>query len=378
MKIFHFIDSMRIGGSEGQTAEVAARFVAAGHDVHIGCLHLDGPNLIELKKRNITCIEFPLHGGVISPSGLRRILTLSQYLRREKFDVVHTHDLYSNLIAVPAAKIAGTKLIISSRRDLASWWWYTPRNRRILRWIQKLSKYVLANSQGVKDFLVNEDGFAPAHVRVIRNAVEVDRFQITPNRSAVFPGWPASDRVFAMVANMHTPTKGHSHLIDAAKLICSQHPEARFALIGDGVLRAEFQAKIDALGLHDHFRFLGARTDIPNVLAAADAAILPSLAEGLPNSVLEYLAAGKPTIATAVGGIPEIIQDRYNGILIAPADHSAISAAVLYLLDHPDEATKLAKQGQSDAREKFSFDRLMRELEELYGIRSPDFAANSR
>jgi glycosyltransferase involved in cell wall biosynthesis len=114
---------------------------------------------------------------------------------------------------------------------------------------------------------------------------------------------------------------------------------------------------------------LGARTDIPQILAAADAAILPSMAEGLPNAVLEYLAAGKPTIATSVGGIPEIIQHEKNGLLIPPGSPEALQSAIIRILSNPSEAAEFARAGRADMREKFSFERLVQELENLYGIK---------
>jgi glycosyltransferase involved in cell wall biosynthesis len=368
MKIFYFIDSMGIGGSEGQVAEVGKRLVAAGHTVVIGCIHLNGPNIAALKAAGVDFVEFPVPGSLMGVHGITAIVRLWRYIRRSKFDVVHTHDLYSNLVAVPAAWLAGTKSIVSSRRDLASWWWYTPRNRRILRWIQLLSHTVVANSQGVKNFLVDQDGFRPNHVRVIRNAVDSERFVIGAKREKVFPMWSNAHKVFVVVANMHTHTKGHLHLIDAASRIIAKHTEARFALVGDGALREQLQSKVTALGLSNYFEFLGARTDIPSILAAADAAILPSLAEGLPNAVLEYLAAGKAVIASSVGGIPEVIRHQRNGLLIEPGSSDAIVEAVDYILDNPSEARRLADQGRYDAQHDFSFDRLIPELERLYGL----------
>jgi glycosyltransferase involved in cell wall biosynthesis len=366
MKILHFIDSMRIGGSEGQTAEVAARQVAAGHTVTIGCLHLDGPHLAMLKAQGIDCQEFPLHGGVFSIAGLRRILGLASYIRRQGFDVVHTHDLYSNLIAVPAAALARTRRILSSRRDLASWWWYTARNRRMLRWIQGLSHLVLANSQAVKDFLVEKDGFKPARIAVIRNAVDVDRFQLPSARDRYFAHWSSDSVIFLMVANMHTHTKGHQHLIHAAASVCRSHPMVRFALVGDGALRGEFESMVTSQGLAAYFQFMGARTDVPQLLASCDATLLASLAEGLPNSVLEYLSAGKPCIASRVGGIPELITDHETGLLVPPSDPAALAFAIASIMDDRELAMHMGKAGQTRMRQEFSYERLLAELDKAY------------
>lgn len=366
MKIFHFIDSMRIGGSEGQTAEVAARQVKRGHDVTIGCLHLDGPNLSRLESIGVKCIEFPVAGGLLSARGLLRILKLSQLIAASNFDVVHTHDLYSNLMAIPAAALAKVPRIISSRRDLASWWWYTPRNRRILRWIQKLSHVVVANSQGVKNFLVEHDGFESRHVTVIRNAVDDSRFNLPSERSVFFSHWPSDAFIFVVVANMHTHTKGHRFLIECIESVRKKHPRARFALVGDGALRVEFESLCYQIGQSDAILFMGARTDVPRILASCDAAILPSLAEGLPNSVLEYMAAARPIIATQVGGIPELIDQGVTGLLVPPADTVSLANAIMQVMDDPMASLKMGQLAREKAQSEFSYERLLDDIDSIY------------
>jgi L-malate glycosyltransferase len=366
MKILHFIDSLNIGGSEGQTAEVAARQAAAGHAVSIGCLHLDGPNLSALREKGVACQEFPLRGSLFGVDGIRSVVALARFIRRGKFDVVHTHDLYSNLVAVPAAAIARTPRIISSRRDLASWWWYTPRNRRILRWIQRLSHVVIANSESVKRFLVDEDGFSPAHVSVVYNAVDPTRFASRSDRGILFPGRGPDTYLFAVVANMHTHTKGHKYVIEAVASLCKSHPEAHIVLVGDGALRSEFELQAKTLGVSENCVFLGARADVPAILSVCDAAILPSLAEGFPNSVLEYLAAGKPVIASSVGGIPEVIEHGVTGLLVPPKEAGQLEDAMRFLLENREAAQTMARRGQDLVGLQFTYDALLSRLESIY------------
>ena len=372
MKILHFIDSLRIGGSESQTVEVAARQAARGAQVTIGCLSLDGPLAQNLEARGVRSIEFPIGRSLLSVSSVRRIMALARYLRVEKFDVVHTHDLYSNLFAVPAAWLARVPRIFSSRRDLASWYWYTPRNRRILRWVQDLSDKVVANSQGVKDYLVTKDGFRDDHVVVIRNGVDFARFQLSGDRPRTLPGLNPEHFVFAMVANMHVHTKGHLVLIDAVNLARQQRQDLRFVLVGDGELRREFVSTIAAKGLQEYFVFLGARSDIPHILACCDGGMLASHAEGFPNAVLEYLAAGKSIIATSVGGVPEIIESGRNGLLVPPNNPAALSNAIVRLVTDRALASRLGDQARRDAVDKFSFERLLDNLERLYATGRPD------
>lgn len=372
MKILHFIDSLRIGGSESQTVEVAARQVVRGARVTIGCLSLDGPLAQNLEARGVRSIEFPIGQSLLSVHSMRRILALARYLRDQQFDVVHTHDLYSNLFAVPAAWLARVPRIFSSRRDLASWYWYSPRNRRILRWVQNLSDKVVANSQGVKDYLVTKDGFRDDRVVVIRNGVDCARFQLHGDRPRTLPGMSPESFVFAMVANMHVHTKGHLVLIDAVDLARKSRQDIRFVLVGDGELRREFEAAIAARDLQQFFVFLGARSDIPQILACCDGGLLASHAEGFPNAVLEYLAAGKSIVATSVGGVPEIIDAGNNGLLVPPNNPAALAEAILRLVADRSLASRLADQARRDAADRFGFERLLDTLDRLYATGRPD------
>jgi glycosyltransferase involved in cell wall biosynthesis len=372
VKILHFIDSLRIGGSESQTVEVAVRQAARGAGVTIGCLSLDGPLAQNLEARGVRSIEFPIGQSLLSLHSMRRILALAKYLRDQQFDVVHTHDLYSNLFAVPAAWLARVPRIFSSRRDLASWYWYTPRNRRILRWVQRLSDTVVANSQGVKDYLITQDGFRDDHVVVIRNGVDFARFQLSGDRPRTLPGVSPEHFVFAMVANMHVHTKGHLVLIEAVDLARRHRQDFRFVLVGEGELRREFDAAIAAKGLQEYFVFLGARSDIPQILACCDGGMLASHAEGFPNAVLEYLAAGKSIIATSVGGVPEIIDSGRNGLLVPPNDPAALADAIVRIVADRSLASRLGDQARRDAADRFGFERLLDKLDRLYATGRPE------
>jgi L-malate glycosyltransferase len=367
MKIFFFMDSLHVGGSEGQMLEAAKSLIAQGDQVLLGCLRLEGPHVHALQEQGLHAMEFPVGGKLFSWQGFRGMLRLAGFLRRQRFEVVHTHDLYSNLVGIPAAWLARIPCIVSSRRDLGSWWWYTPRNRRLLRWIQRRSHRVLANSQGVKDHLVREDGFREDEIVVIRNAVDLGRFErAARRREDVIPGASSHQLLFAVVANMHVHTKGHRILIQAAKAICAGRPDVGFVLVGDGALRPEFEQLVHQHGLAGQFYFLGARKDIPDVLAACDAGLLASLAEGLPNVVLEYLAAGKPVVATSVGGVPEIIEPGVNGLLVPPGDPAALAAAVLELVSDRNQMRAFGSRGQAAVKARFSFERLVSELRGLY------------
>ena len=365
-KVFYLLDSLNVGGTETQAVELALRIPEAGYEVTLGCLRARGPLLERLQGSQVAVREFHPEGGIDSPAGFYQLLRLSWFLRRKKFDIVHTHDLWSNLIGVPAARLAGVRAIVSSRRDLANFDWYQSKRRGWLRRIQNLGGAVLANATPIRDALIAEDGFKPEKLRVIHNGVDIDRFQTSGDeRDQVFPG-VGKGKLIVLVGNMHTDVKGHPWLIASAPAVVHEFPTARFVLAGDGEQRPRFEEQAAKLGLEQNFLFLGRRTDIPKILACCDIAVLPSRAEGLPNAILEYMAAGLPTIASRVGGNAELIEDGVTGLLVPSEDSAALSDALLALLRDPGLARRMAQNGHEFTIRNFSFERLVREVDELY------------
>lgn len=365
LRIFFLLDSLEIGGTETQAVELARRLDPQRYEVTLGCLRASGPLRQRLEPGPVKISEFHPRGGINSPGGIYQLLRLAAFLRLGGINVVHTHDLWSNLLGMPAAHLARVPVIVSSCRDLCHGEWYTPRRRRILRRIQRGSSIVLANSSAIRDDLLSRDGFTAEQVRIIRNGVDVDRFTVAGDRSRLFP--EARDgKLVALLGNMHSDVKGHPSLIEAAPTVVSRFPKTKFALIGDGSLRQQFECRVQELRLSENFIFLGRRTDVPELLACCDLAILPSLAEGLPNAVLEYMAAGLPAIATNVGGSAEIVDDGRTGLLIPPRDPGALAKAILRLFENPELANSLGHAGQEHVRRNFSFERVVCETIELY------------
>ena len=360
------MDSLNVGGTETQAVELARRIPIAGYDVTLGCLRAQGPLLAQLSETPVVVREFHPRGGIDSPAGFYQLLRLSWFLRREKFDIVHTHDLWSNLLGVPAARLAGVRAIVSSRRDLAHFEWYQGKRRNWLRRIQNLSGAVLANASAIREVLLAEDGFASAKVRVIHNGVDLQKFQKRRDvRDLLFAG-VGDAKLIVLVGNMHSDVKGHPWLIASAPSVIHEFPNARLVLVGDGEQRAALEQQVSGMGLARNFLFLGSRSDIPDILACCDIAILPSRAEGLSNAVLEYMASGLPTIVSRVGGNTELVEDGVTGLIVPPEDSAALSAALLKLLREPNVARQIGQNGREFVVRNFSFERLVRQVDALY------------
>lgn len=366
-KVFFLLDSLNIGGTEVQAVELATRLNPELYDVTLGCLRARGPLLDRLKGSSVSIREFYPQGGFDSVQGGYQMLRLALFLRRGGFQIMHAHDLYANLLGIPAAVIARIPVIISSQRDLGHLDLYKSWRRIWLRRLQKLSTAVLTNANAVREAVLTEDHFAAEKVRVIHNGVDLERFaRPSEDRSWLAPPNGNQERWIVLVGNMHGDVKGHPVLIAAAQTVVREFPDVKFLFAGDGEKKNDFEKQTQRLGIARHFLFLGRRDDVPRILACSDIGVLASKAEGLPNAVLEYLAAGLPTIASCVGGNVEIIRDGKTGLLVPPEDSSALAAAILRLLRNPVLAADLGKNGQNFVAAEFSFQRLIEKTDQMY------------
>jgi len=366
-RVLHLVDTLNVGGTETQVAHVALRLRSRAHEVVVGCLHAEGPLLEVLKRESVPIVEFRKGKTLLSLNGVYQLFRLAHFLRRGRFHAVHAHDLWSNLLAVPAAWLARTPIIVSSRRYLADLEWYTPWKNAVMRLIYHLSTHVIVNSTPVFNLLVKRDNLPAEKIRILNNGVDVDRFAVAhADREQLFPGIGSDSKLIAVVANMYSRVKGHAHLISAARNVCRDTPAAMFVLIGDGKERPNLERQVRESGLEKNFLFLGSRSDVPELLACCDLFVLPSEAEALPNALLEAMAVGLPVVSTCVGGIPEIVSNGVNGLIVPPKDPHALAEAILSAMQNPCFAKNLALAGQETVRTHFSFDRLLAELEQLY------------
>lgn len=364
-RLFYLVDSLNVGGTERQAVELARGLDPARYRVTLGCLRARGPLRERLLDTRVEVREFYPQGGIDSVRGAYQLARLAMFLRRGRFDIFHSHDLWSNLMGVPAAWLARVPVIICSRRDLGHLDWYATRKRSWLRRIQRISNLVLTNANAIRDLVIKE-GILPAKVRVIPNGIRIADFTAAPPRREQFFPNASVGQLIVLVGNMHSDVKGHTSLIRAAREILREFPQACFVFAGDGARRGEFERQASQVGGPHNFCFLGRRADVPQILASCDIAVLPSKAEGLSNALLEYMAAGLPVVATSVGGNGEVITGGETGLLVPPEDDRALAAAVLRLLRDPELAQRLAKRGQEHVERHFSGEQLIRRVDELY------------
>src|SRR5689334_275733 len=176
VRVLHLVDTLNVGGTETQMVQTALRLRSTSHHVTVGCLRAKGPLLEVLQQANIPVVEFPKKKTLLSANGAYQLMRLALFLRRGQFHVIHAHDLWANLLAVPAGRLARTPVIISSRRYLADLDWYTSWRSKTVSTIYRLSTHVIVNSASVRRLLVERDKLPPGKIHVIYNGVDVDRF----------------------------------------------------------------------------------------------------------------------------------------------------------------------------------------------------------
>ena len=364
IRVLTMITSFQIGGTERQVTNVSLGLDAGRFDLHLACLRNFGELRQELDK--VSRIHRPVFdiGKLYSLRTLGEAIRLARYIRKKGIQIVHAYGLYPNIFAVPVARIAGAPIVIASIRDcgdiLKPW----------QRWLQKIvcrmADCVLVNADAIRDALISQ-GYRPDNIAVIRNAIAQPEATEINESSGIRQelGLTQSGPLVLVLSRLNR-MKGVEYFLDAAKIVAAEVPEARFLIVGDGAIRQELQSQAANLGLADKIAFTGFRTDVPRLLSEVSLSVLPSLSEGLSNTLLESMAAGVPVIATWVGGNPEIIEDGVSGLLVPPRDSETLADAMLTVLKNPGLAAKFAVAGKHRIADVFSLERSLREIERLY------------
>ncbi|MFA5038115.1 MAG: glycosyltransferase [Candidatus Omnitrophota bacterium] len=308
-------------------------------------------------------------GRIYGIDGFRQGARFCQILKDKSVDILLTFHFASDIWGAYWGKKAGVPVIASSRRD--SGFWRKKHHVQAYKLVNKWVNRIFAVSEAVKQ-MVLEEGVPSSKVEVVYNGVDLKRFDELAKEDVLEV--PEGASLIGCVGNF-TETKGQAYLLEAAVKVIEKFPKAYFILAGDGVLKEHLMRKAEELGLLDHVVFLGKRGDVPALLKQMDVCVLPSLSEGLSNSLLEYMAAGKPVVATAVGGNPEVIEDGVNGILVAQKDSETLAAKIILLLEDRRLAERLGRKARETVEQKFNLEARVRQMEnslELLRKQAPD------
>ncbi len=229
-----------------------------------------------------------------------------------------------------------------------------------------MTDLVIANSEAVRQDVMQGEKLPAHRVMVIHNGIEVARYaQPADEGLRRSLGLREGAPVVGVVANF-IPYKGYHFFLEGWTSVLLEFPEAVALLVGEGPLRKELEAQVEGMGLKPSVRFLGSRHDVPALLALMDLLVHPSLEEGFSNAILEAMPAGVPVVATPVGGNPETVVHGQTGFWVPPRGSKALAQAMLWLLEHPVEAAKFGEAGRRRVAARFDIDKMVREHEDLY------------
>ena len=298
----------------------------------------------------------------------RSIASLVRILRRRRPDILHAYLPAANVIGPIAARLADVTRVIVSKRSLAAYKERFPLLRHTESVGNRLADVILVNSDAVRQDVERTERHWRGKFRKIYNGVApIEPW--SPDKAMAFrrrEGIPADALVALCVSNFYA-YKGHEELMEAAARVIPAYPNVIFMLVGrdSGTLEAT-RTRVRERGIEESVRFVGSRTDVPDLLRASDLFVHPSREEGFSNAILEAMAAGLPVVACDVGGNPEAVVDRETGRLVPPRNAAAFASAVSELLADPEKRKAMGEAGRHRASERFSPDRMVGEMQSLY------------
>lgn len=349
MKIVYFIDHLQSDGTQLVLRQLTEGLARRGHRQTVVCLNeRRDPRLVDAIRASGTSVRIVGKRALIAGTG---ISSTGSWLQQERFDVAVTLLYVADLLGRPLARFAGVPRIVSSirARNIN----YRSLKRALTRFTMRWADAVVINSCGVREFAIAAEGAPPNRLHFIPNGIRVEDFLQPIDRSVLRmeSGLADSVRLVGSVGRL-TPQKGFDNLINALALVADQN--VHLLIIGTGADLEKLISLARQLGLAKRVHFAGYRHDVPRLLGSLDLYVHPARFEGMPNAVLEAMAARCPIVATAVDGIPELIEDGSDGWLVPPEDSGALARAMNAALLDPIQSQCRATHAQERAWTRFS------------------------
>ncbi len=358
---FNILHTEWSGGWGGQEMRIVAESVALrarGHNMAIAC-QPDSQILREAKAAGLPTVPMRMRKG-LDVAGIARCV---QAIRARDIHLVHTHSSPDAWTCGMAARLAGVRVVRSRHLSTPVKPGWTSRLV-----YGRLADRVITSGQAIRDHLIAINALDPARIVSIPAGIDVQRFTPVADSRAVRRelGLADTDFVIGIVAVLRS-WKGHVHLIDAVHRLCAQNVPAKLLIVGAGPQEDALKRKVKELGMDSRVLMLGYRTDVPRLIGAMDCSVLPATKnEATSQALPQALAMKVPVIATAVGGLPEVVIDQQTGLLIPPGDTDALCRALLWMHQHPAEAKQMAERGYAHVHANFTFERMVDRTEAVY------------
>lgn len=371
--VLHIIDSFEQGGTERQAVQLVRLLHEGGrYRPRLACLNNRGILREEVLRLGLGEIAEYRLTSFYDRNFLKQIRRLVRFLKEQEISVVHTHDFYTNIFGMAAARLAGVPARIASKRETEGF--RTSAQKRLERFAFSLAHSVITNAEAVRNQLLRE-GVRPEKLLTVYNGLDMSRVapQAGLEREALLrllklphEEREVKRRFVTIVANVQHAVKDHPMFLRAAARVHEAVPDAAFVIAGEGRLMDELRALSTELGIAQATFFTGRCQHVAELLAISEVCVLSSKAEGFSNSILEYMAAARPVVATDVGGAREAIQEAETGYLVAAGDSEALAARIIALLRDSEKAQAMGMRGRRIISEKFSCEAQLERTQNLY------------
>ena len=382
-KILHIITRLDMGGS-AQNTLLTCLHLSREYEMILVCGISQESNMTdsertaverqleEAKRCGVKVVTVPSLVRRISPiSDILALYDLTRLIHKEKPDVVHTHTSKAGILGRLAARIAGVPTIVHTPHGHVFFGHFGPMVSRIFLWIEKLfaplTDRIVALTSGESRDYIDLNVYPSEKLVTIHSGVDVEKFSQVPDGAVEKKrsiGLSQDGLVVGFIGWL-LPIKGPMHLIRAMAKVWQAHEDTNLLFIGKGDLDVELRAEAMKISANGKINFLGWRSDIDEIMPIMDILVLPSLNEGMGRVLVEAMAAGKPIVASSVGGIPDLVQHNHNGLLVPPGDEKALAEAILEIINNPAKAKMMGEHGRALCHQ-FSLEAMVKEIDALY------------
>ncbi len=330
MRIAHLVENLEVGGLERLAVDLAHAQRMAGHSVSIFCLTRPGVLAVQAEALGIPVTALGKKGALSVSS----VWKMARSLRKNKVEVLNTHNTQVHHYGVAAARLAGVAAVVCTRHGL-NLHPYDARVEKIFKATLPWTKCIIAVSADAARFFETERKLPREKIEVILNGIPVEKF----GARRASPGSLLPRIRFGTVARM-AAAKDHATLIAALAQVIERFPQAEMHFLGDGPLRPALEKQVAELGIEKHVKMHGMGFDVADFLSTLDVFVLSSLTEGLPVSILEAMAAGLPIASTRVGGVPEVAPENRVAWYCPPGSPEALAEILMQAASAPDLAAR--------------------------------------
>lgn len=370
--ILYVFDNLEFGGGERVFAQIINKLCRDKYKVTVACMP-EGIFMERIKGSGASVKPIDMS----SKFNFKVILQLVNLIKEQRIDIVHSQGARADFFARLSAKLARVPVVISTVPMPVDGFDVNPIKKFIYIVLNKFSerfvdKFIVV-SEALKDVMIERHKVDPQKVAMIYNGIEINEYRIDEAEKVIHGklglmeeiGLKSDVPVIGVIGRL-VWQKGFEYFIEAIPGVLNKFKDAKFLVVGEGLLEEELKAVSKKLKIDDKISFTGFRRDIKEILATIDIFVIPSLLEGLPMILLEAMGMGKPIVATDIDGIKEVLENGKTGLLVPPRDTVALTDAIVNLLIYRDQAHQMGINARRVVEEKFGVDIMVEKVEDVY------------